>query len=136
MDDTKKEKLRGQLHKILDMVIDTNGFDKRQRISTGTLPSIWFDFSGHINSLQIRLATDGYVPYAGNDREWDFSLDNVISDESIEDIRSQFEYALSGKKESDVLERDIQKEENNLANQKSKVNTMKHKLRKLQKEGR
>jgi hypothetical protein len=64
---TEKEKslLRQQLHRLLDIVIDTNGFECRQKGMTGKQPTVWFDYSGHINHLQLEIAPEGWTSGSG-----------------------------------------------------------------------
>lgn len=60
---TKTEKLREQLHEILDMVIDTNGFESRSQDETGDMPTVFMHFMGHVNGLQISINKDGWASY-------------------------------------------------------------------------
>ena len=127
------ETIREQLHEILDLVLDTNGFERRTRSHTGSLPTVFLDFSGHVNSMNIRLYKDGWVPSTSLDIEWNFYLDETINPALIESMRTEFANALTEKKESDVLRRDIEKLWQDIESEKAKLREMKKKLRKKEK---
>ena len=127
-----KEKQREQLHKLLDIVIDGNSFERRDREITGTLPSLFFDFSGHVNSVDIRLFPDGWKVGAYQE-EYEFKLENDISDKAVETIRAAVSKALGTKNLSDTLRRDVEKKEKELADMKKELADMKKELRKAEK---
>lgn len=126
------EKQREQLHKLLDIVIDGNGFEHRKREYTGTLPTLFFDFSGHVNNLSIRLYEDGWETGAHH-QDYDFYLDYDITDEKVETFRAAVNNVLTDKNPSDVLRRDIDKKEKDLAEAKKEIANMKKALRKAKK---
>ena len=115
-----KEKQREQLHKLLDIVIDGNGFERRDREYTGTLPSLFFDFSGHVNSVEIRLFPDGWKAGAYRE-EYEFKLENDISDKAVETIRAAVNKSLATKSLSNTLRRDVEKKEKDLADMKKEL---------------
>lgn len=127
-----KEKQREQLHKLLDIVIDGNGFERRDREYTGTLPSLFFDFSGHVNSVGIHLFPDGWKTGAYRE-EYEFRLENDISDKAVETIRAAVSKALETKRLSDTLRREVEKKEKDLAHMKKEIADMKKELRKAEK---
>jgi len=131
-----EEKLRNQLHEILDIVIQTNGFNQRRRIKTGTLPTVFFNYSGHVNSLSIDLHADGWEISQSPTKTWDLSLDKPIPDNVINTIRREMEAALSDKKESDVLRRDIHTYEKELIQKKKHLSEMRKELKKMEREGK
>ena len=125
-------KQREQLHKLLDIVLDGNGFESRTREKTGTLPSLFFDFSGHVNNLSIRMYADGW--HEGAEwKDFDFYLDYDISDERIDTFRAAVNDALECKNPSDVLSRDIEQKEKRLEESKKEITRMKKELRKMKK---
>lgn len=126
------EKQREQLHKLLDIVIDGNGFEHREREYTGTLPTLFLYFSGHVNNVSIRVFADGWQGGAPSE-DYDFNLDYDISDERIEAIRERVNKALETKNLSDVLRRDIEQKEKDLEEQKKELANMKKALRKAKK---
>lgn len=127
-----KEKQREQLHKLLDIVIDGNSFERRDREITGTLPSLFFDLSGHVNSVEICLFPDGWKAGAYRE-EYEFKLENDISDKAVETIRAAVSKALEEKNLSETLRRDVEKKEKELADMKKELADMKKELRKAEK---
>lgn len=130
-----EEKLRNQLHEILDIVIQTNGFNQRRRTKTGTLPTVFLNYSGHVNRLSIDLHADGWVTSQGPTKTWDLSFDEPIPDNVIATIRREMDAALSDKKESDVLRRDIDTYEKELIQKKKDLSAMKKELKKMERKG-
>lgn len=55
-----EKRIRGDIHKVLDIVLDINGLEERSRELTGTLPTAFFDFSGHISEVGISIYKDGW----------------------------------------------------------------------------
>lgn len=62
---------RAGLHKLLDLVLDINGVDRRDREITGELPTAFFNFCGHTASAHIRVCVHGW----DSDRDYDYSDD-------------------------------------------------------------
>lgn len=56
---TKKRK-RELLHELLDEVIDCNGFQQRQSEKTGNKPTAFFEFSGHVARISVRVHPQGF----------------------------------------------------------------------------
>lgn len=131
-----EEKLRNQLHEILDIVIHTNGFNQRRRTKTGTLPTVFFNYYGHVNSLSIDLHADGWATSQDPTKSWDLSFDEPISDNVIATIRREMDAALSDKKESDVLRRDIDTYEKELIQKKKHLSEMRKELKKMERKGK
>ena len=124
-----KETIRKQMHEILDIILDGNGFERRCRDITGTLPTLFFDYSGHVNSFGVRLCVDGWQSGIYGDRTWDFHPEDV-TEATIESIRSAVQAALMEKSETDVLRRDILRQEDKVKDEKDKLSGMKKTLRK------
>ena len=60
----KAEKMRRKkVHEILEMVLEINGTYPRQREYSGSLPTAFFEFSGHVSRVYVQVIRDG-----GNDR--------------------------------------------------------------------
>lgn len=127
------EIIRQQMHRILDIVIDTNGFEQRKRDTTGTMPTVFFDYSGHTNALIVELHKDGWVPGVGYDRQWWLRLDEPISEQTLNDIQTALVNALAEKTKADVLRRDIERAERDLADRKKTIAEMKKELKKEEK---
>ena len=129
-----REKNREKMHRILDMVLDGNGFEHRKRDETGTLPTLFFEYSGHVNLSKISLHKDGWFSYADADKTWEFYLDYEIPDEVLEGLDAEIKDSLKYEKELDTIRRDIKQAENKLAEDKKKLSKMKKTLKKKEKE--
>ena len=129
-----RERNREKLHRILDMVLDGNGFESRKRNETGTLPTLFFEYSGHVNLFKIALHKDGWFSYADPDGKWEFYLNNEISDTVLETLDAQIKDSLKDDKELDTIRRDIKRAEDRIANDKNALSKMKKALKKKEKE--
>ena len=70
----KAEKHRRQgIHKVLDLVLDINGLDKRDREFTGNLPTAFFSFSGHVATINVDIHPQGW-----DGERWDSELNEYI----------------------------------------------------------
>lgn len=127
---TQKEKI----HELLDIVLEGNGITERQRDKTGTLPTLFFRYSGHINKIEIDLHSDGWTAGAWADRNWNINADDPISESSIESLREAVKEALANGSEVDVLRRDIERAEDELTRKKEAISAMKKKLKKMEKQ--
>ena len=57
----KAEKRRRALaHQILDVVLDINGVESRQKEYTGNMPTAFFEFSGHTAGIYIDIRRSGW----------------------------------------------------------------------------
>lgn len=54
------EKKREQLHKILDLILDINGIEQRRQELTGSKPTTFFEFCGHVNTVDVRVFENGW----------------------------------------------------------------------------
>ena len=74
---------RVALHKLLDVVLDINGVEERNRDITGYRPTVFLRISGHVGIVDIEVHRHGWTQ---GDRpefsEWvNFdNLDNLIED--------------------------------------------------------
>lgn len=59
----EKEK-REKIHRILDLVLDINSFERRSVEITGDKPTAFLYFHGHASSLNVSIHENGWVPYA------------------------------------------------------------------------
>ena len=128
------EKIRAQMHEILDTVLDGNGFEMRSRDDTGTLPTLFLNIHGHVEhgNVSIRLYEDGWRS-GGHYTEFEFTTVNVNSRESINTFREAVQNALADKKESEILARDIEAQVERIADEKDKLKNLKKSLRKAEK---
>ena len=130
----KNELIRKQMHEILDIVLDGNGFEARSRDKTGTLPSLFIYFSGHVGTVDVNMNTDGYKLGQGTDVRFSFRYDELNSREKIAKLREAVNKALTDKKESEVLSRDITQAEEKLKEQHEAIKAMRKQLRKKMRE--
>lgn len=127
---TQKEKI----HELLDIVLEGNGITERQRPKTGTLPTLFFRYSGHINKIEIDLHKDGWVAGAWADIGWSIDADEPIKESCIESLREAVKEALANGSEVDVIRRDIERAEDELTRKRDSIKEMKKKLKKMEKQ--
>ena len=90
------EENRRKIHEILDIVLDTNTLERRTSGETGTLPTMYFSFSGISGCVKAELYPNGWS--GGQDSEdFEFDTDTKISQERIDAMRRECEAALEGK---------------------------------------
>jgi hypothetical protein len=76
----KVEKMRRKkVHEILEMVLEINTTHPRQREYTGTLPTAFFEFSGHVSRLYVYIDKDGW-----NNNSNFYDPDRITKDVGIE----------------------------------------------------
>lgn len=129
MTNEQKNMLREQVHTLLDIVLDCNSFERRSRERTGTLPSLFFSYSGHVNLLRIDLHKDGWVAYGPADKVWEFRLDKPIGSSVINEVFEETSKACEDKTEIDILKRDILRQEGKLKDEKDKLAILKKTLK-------
>lgn len=90
---------REKIHKILDIVLDGNGVGRRKCEITEDLPTLFFEFSGHVAWVEVRLYRDGWSINNNRDAytDFEFGTDEPISDTKIEALRYAVAAALEGK---------------------------------------
>ena len=87
---------RARVHEIVDLVLDCNGFGRRNQELTGELPTCFIWFCGHTATLEVQLCEDGW--YAGAPwQEFTFDLEGIISRAKINALRYALAAALEGK---------------------------------------
>lgn len=66
----KAEKRKRQMiHELLDLALDINGMEPRERKSTGNKPTVFYDFSGHVGWIRISVHDHGWEVGSEVDRE-------------------------------------------------------------------
>lgn len=55
---------RKKIHDLLDVVLDINGLSGRKQDITGTLPTAFFEFCGHIGQVEFSVYNEGWFPGA------------------------------------------------------------------------
>lgn len=58
---------RKKIHDLLDTVLDINGISERKKSITGTLPTVFFEFCGHIGQVSLSGYDRGWLPGARAD---------------------------------------------------------------------
>ena len=124
---------REKIHALLDIVLDGNGNNARSREKTGMLPTLFFNYSGHVNDIDIYLHSDGWKSGEFADREWRIDLNNPIKQDSIDTLREAVDKALEDVDETNVLRRDIERAEEELSRKKESIKQMKRNLKKKEK---
>lgn len=131
---TKKryeERISQQLHEIFDICLNCNGFESRAAGETGALPTVFFDFSGHVSRLDVRIYPDGWSS-GGHCKYFQFCTDQDIRVEEIEALRAYAQHALTEKKESEVIERSILAKKEEIKNQKESLKALRKSLKKAE----
>lgn len=57
-----RKRAKKQLHRLLDIVLDTNGMESRTQEETGALPTVFLFYYGHINTVEVEIALRGWKP--------------------------------------------------------------------------
>lgn len=123
--------IREQLHTLLDMALDTNGLESRRRDTTGTMPTVFFEISGHVNRVDVRLHPNGW--HSGDSGIYliDSWLDVPIPEEEMNYAKEKCKQALRCKTEADVLAIDIAKQEEILKEKQKEIQSKRRKLEEL-----
>lgn len=124
-----QEIIRKQMHELLDIVLDGNGIESRKRDNTGTLPTLFFEYLGHVNMVRIDLHSDGWQGGSTYDARLERYLINPFKQEEIDGFRAKVQEALTEKKETEVLRRDIARQENWVKKEKERLAEMKRILK-------
>ena len=136
MTNDEEKLLREQLHRILDIVIDTNGFEARTRSDMGTLPALFVDYSGHVNRFELAIYANGWQSGGHAEKLIDCWLSKPFTEEFLQKVEDTCKAALTDKKESEILAKDIEIAENALKEQRESIRDMKKNLKRLRrKEG-
>ena len=99
MNKIQEKRNRELMHELLDIVLDTNGLYERKCRETGTLPTVFFDFSGHIAELTIDLHEDGWESRDNHRTYFDIAVDKPISSSRVKEVRQACAEALKGKED-------------------------------------
>lgn len=136
MTDLQKDKVLNSVTTLLALVLATNGYEERQRTYTGTLPTVFFDYSGHVNTLFLHIHKDGWNSGENYDRAWDIKLNKPIPGDTLDSIAEYCTSCLEEKKESEIVLRDISRLEEKILEEKETLKRLRKKYRKLEREGR
>lgn len=79
MNKIQKKANRVALHRLLDVVLDVNGFEKRSKERTGEKPTVFVDISGHVATCTVRVHKTGWENGEESDLGSVFYFDKPIS---------------------------------------------------------
>lgn len=96
----------------------------------------FFEYSGHVNTLDFRIYEDGWQIGDMGYRNWDIDISKPIPEKTVEGIENFCALCLENKKESDVLSRDITKLMNKINEEKEQLKRLRKQYRKLERMGR
>lgn len=65
-----EKRIRRDIHKALDIVLDINGLGVRKQSVTGNLPTAFFDFSGHTADVDIYIHKKGWKYHGDSDHNF------------------------------------------------------------------
>lgn len=128
------DKNREKLHTILDMVLDCNGFEERQREKTGYLPTVFLSFNGHVSMLDVDVCPNGWESGC-EQKTFSFDVSRPMPSEEIDKLRKCLADAMDSTTPAQALALEIAEKEKEIKEQKKKVAAMKRKLTKVRKEG-
>ena len=131
MTDLQKDAVFDSVKTLLALVLETNGYEERQRKYTGTLPTVFFDYSGHVNTLFIRIHKDGWKSGENHDGAWDIDLNKPIPGETLDSIAEYCASCLEEKKESEIVLRDISRLKDKILEEKETLKRLQKTYRKL-----
>lgn len=93
----ESQEKREKMHKILDLVLDINEFEERQRRNTGDKPTVFMSFDGHTCCLRVNVYKEGWESFEDKGLEkykkylaegtyaFDDSLESIIT--SLDNIK-------------------------------------------------
>lgn len=83
--------------KIVSIALKVNGIHRRAKETTGTLPTVFVSFYGHVAYIEIHVFKDGWESFASYDREFVFYTKNPLDEKEFQEYR-RYMYSLLGKK--------------------------------------
>ncbi len=85
------EKMK-KVNEIFQLCMEINGFEDRQRSITGSKPTVFFDFSGHVAGLDIRVFETGWEKEKEQERAFQIYLYNFFQEsEGFEEEAVKYE---------------------------------------------
>ena len=61
MTKAQEDKNRADIHRLVDLVLDINGFEERQKEITGDKPTVFFNLFGNISNIEVKVHEKGWV---------------------------------------------------------------------------
>ena len=68
-----EKRRRDKIHELLDLTLDINSTMPRRQEETGNKPTAFFDFSGHIGTVELKVFRKGWFETwftGGYEPEW------------------------------------------------------------------
>ena len=96
---TDKDIIRNQLQTLLEIVLETNGYEARKQDETGNMPTMFMEYSGHVNLLKITIHPDGWYRNADGKLLLETYLDKPLEAEEIEYVEAMCSKYLNKEKE-------------------------------------
>lgn len=120
-----------KLLKIMEACMELNTLSERKRELTGYLPTVFFDFSGHVGWLEIKIYNTGWYANADYDEYITVDFTKPISDNRMDDILSKIKAAGEKPSMQVVLENDIQKKHDEVKKLNQEIRSLRGKLKKV-----
>ncbi len=93
----KIEKMRRKnVHEILEMVLEINGTNSRNRGLAGDKPTAFFDFFGHTASIVVSVHNNGWDFGSSADSHMEAYIDKRIEGEELADLKEVLENVMEG----------------------------------------
>lgn len=132
MKERDKEKIRKQMHRLLDIVLDGNGFEQRKTELTGRKPTLFANFNGHTNGVEIDIYETGWsMNNPGRRSLLDVYLEEPLEDSLIDKIE-QAVIDANNYSETEALRSEIESREKAIGSEKEKLTALKKKLKRLE----
>lgn len=55
-----EKRRRDKIHELLDLTLDINSTMPREQEKTGNQPTVFFEFSGHIGTVELKVFREGW----------------------------------------------------------------------------
>lgn len=73
----EQEKVK-KVNEIFQLCMEINAFEHRQRSITGNKPTVFFNFLGHIASLEVEIFETGWIKNEKANKKFCIYLDNYF----------------------------------------------------------
>lgn len=134
MTNEQKEQTRKQLHRLLDIVLDTNGLESRSRDETGNQPTMFFQYYGQVNQIEISICRNGYETGELSETLLARYLDkaDAISDESIAYVEEICKNTLAYKTKAEILRFNIMRQAAKVEQEEAHLDELREQLIQLE----
>ena len=93
----KIEKMRRKkVHEILEMALEINGTHSRAREETGDRPTAFFEFSGHIAQVNVRVHNNGWESGRAADSWLEAYIGRDIGGIGLTGLKEELENVMEG----------------------------------------